>query len=73
MLDRQNRKKRPQGDRPSQYNRGPAIRARPTEVLAGDFSAAPGAEIDGTKTDRTDEADAAKRETDGARLPRDPP
>jgi hypothetical protein len=42
-------------------------------ILAGDFSAAPGAEIDGTKTDRTDEADAAKRETDGARLPHDPP
>jgi hypothetical protein len=31
------------------------------------------AAIDGTKTDRTDEADAAKRETNGARLPRDPP
>jgi len=43
-------------------------------ILAGEFSAAaPGPEIDGTKTDRTANTDATKGETHGAKPPSDPP
>jgi len=41
-------------------------------ILAGAFSAAGTPEI-GTKTDRTNETDAANRETDGTNPPSDAP
>jgi hypothetical protein len=43
-------------------------------ILAGEFSvAAPGPEIDGAKSERTDQTSAGKRDTDGAKPPSDPP